>query len=461
MGVKSPAMTKPISQDPTPKHLRPILENLLLRAAHYGAEQAEALGAHGRSLSIGVRGGELEDIDNSEGKDIGLRVFIGQKQACVSSSDMSGTSLDKLAERAVSMAKLAPDDPYCGLADHDKLATQTADLDIYDDTELSAADLLERARRLDGSVSGHKNIMQAEGASANMTKGASFFLTSHGFARGWRSSQHGLSVAAFASNGTSMERDYEYKSTRWFCELPEPETIGEKAAARAVARLGSVKMQSATAPIMFERRIAGTLLSSFLSAISGPAIARGVSFLKDSMGAHIFSEKINIIDDPFLKRKTGSRPWDGEGVAGARLYLVKDGVLQSWMLNCATARKLGLETTGHAHRGMSSPPGVACSNSWIEAGEHTPENMMQDMGEGLLVTEMFGPSLNPNTGDYSVGVAGFAIKNGTRHQPVSEITIAGNILDMFKTMHVANDLIRDEPISTPSILVDKMVIAGA
>ncbi|MBL4853480.1 MAG: TldD/PmbA family protein [Robiginitomaculum sp.] len=447
--------------DLRPDDLKPTVENLLRLAKHYGAHKAEAVGAHGRSLSIGVRGGVLEDIDNSEGRDIGLRVFVGQRQACVSSSDLSQTSLDKLAERAVAMAKLAPEDPYCGLANKDKLATKAPELEIFDPVDLDADMLLGRAKILEATALGVKGVNQAEGANAYMTKGASWLATSDGFDNGWQSSSHGLSVAAFANNSAGMERDYDYKTTRWLADLPSPETIGISAGERAVARLGATKMASTNLPVLFERRVAGSLLASFISAISGPAIARGVSFLKDHMGEQVFHKDITITDDPYLKRGVGSHPWDGEGVAGPALDLVENGVLKSWILNTATANQLGLVTTGHAHRGMSSPPGVSSTNAWITAGKKSPEALMQDIGKGLLITEMFGPSLNPNTGDYSVGIAGFTIEGGQRGAPVSEVTIAGNLLDMFKTMIVANDLELDEGVSSPTMLIENMVVAGA
>jgi len=441
--------------------LKPTLEALLRLAKKHGADEAEAVGAYGRSLSIGVRGGALEDIDNSEGKDIGLRVFVGQRQACVSSSDLSNDSLDKLAERCVAMAKLAPEDAYCGLADKDKLATSEPKLDIYDPTDLDANTLLSRAQELEAAALGIEGVNQAEGANAYSVKGATYLMTTGGFSNGWKSSSHGLSVAAFASNGDAMERDYDYKSTRWLEDLQTPESIGIKAGQRAVARLGAKQMTSGSLPILFERRVANSLLSSFTNAISGSAIARGISFLKDSMDTQIFHESINITDDPYIVRAGGSHPWDGEGVAGKTLTLIENGVLKTWLMNSAAARQLGLSTTGHAHRGMSSPPGISCSNVWMDAGAKSPDALMKDMGEGLFITEMFGPSLNSNTGDYSVGIAGFAIENGERTYPVSEVTIAGNLLDMFKTITAADDLIMDSPVTCPSLLVESMVIAGA
>ena len=453
-------MKKPATTPISPQDQKPALETLLMLAQKHGASKADAIATNGRSLSIGVRAGKLEDIDNSEGEDIGLRVFVGGRQACVSSSDLSQGSLEKLAERAVAMAKLAPEDPWAALADADKLATTEPDLDIFDPVDVNADNLFARAAEVEAAALNVKGVKQAEGANAHCVSAASFFMTSDGFAKGWRSSRHGLSVAAFAGDGANMERDYDYAGTRWLSDLPAPGAIGAKAAARVLARLGATQMSSGAMPVMFDRRVASSLLSSFIGAISGPAIARGVSYLKDAMDTQVFGSGVNITDDPLRMRGTGSRPWDGEGVMSKPLGLIEDGMLRSWMLNTATAAQLGLTTTGHASRDISTPPGVSSSNTHIHAGAQSPESMMKDIGEGLLITEMFGPSINPNTGDYSVGIAGFAIKNGTRSNPVNEVTVAGNLLDMFKNLTPANDLKFDDPIAAPSLLVGDMVIAG-
>jgi len=453
-------MKKAASHTPEIDALRPALKTLLKLAKSAGADAADAISAHGRSLSIGVREGELEDIDNSEGKEIGLRVFIGQRQATVSSSDLSNSSLEKLAERAVAMAKLAPEDPYCGLADSNRLASKTKDLEIYDPTELDAAHLFTRAKEIDKATRSVKGIAQADGAAAYAVSSAVYFMTTDGFAKGWCSSQHGISVSAIAQDKNSMERDYDYAGSRWFEELPTPESVGLKAANRAIARLGSQKMKSAAMPVLYDKRVAASLLGAFTSAISGPSIARGVSFLKDAMDTKVFHPSITVTDDPYMLRGHGSRPWDGEGVAGANMDLIKDGKLTSWLLHTASANQLGLETTGHGRRGIGSPPGVAASNTYIQAGDKSPEQLMKDIGNGLFIAEMFGPSLNANTGDYSVGIAGFAIENGERAGPVSEVTVAGNLKDMFKNMTAANDLEFKQPVSAPSLLISEMVVAG-
>ena len=449
-------MSDPIS----PEALRPALEILLAKAKAYGAEQADAVATHGRSLNITVRGGEMEEVDNSEGRDIGLRVLIGQRQACVSSSDISNASLDKLAERAVAMARLAPEDPYCGLADPASHAGKAPELELFDTADLKPDQLLERALKIEAAALAVKGVTQAEGMSADCSSSAVYFMTSAGFSRGWQSSHHGLSGMALAVSGDEMERDYDYHGTRWLEDLRSPELVGKTAGERAVARIGGRQLDSGSMPVIFDRRVAASLLASMLGGINGSAIARGTSFLKEKMGEQVFAKSINIIDDPLIIRGHASRPWDGEGVGVARTHLIKNGVLQTWLLNTSVAKQLNLKTTGHGARGISSPPGIAPSNTYIEAGSKTPAELMKDMGQGLLVAEMFGPSLNPNTGDYSVGVAGYAIINGQRAHPVSEITIAGNILDMYKTLEPANDLVFEGSTSAPSLLIESMTIAG-
>ncbi len=454
-------MPNPNSTPISPESLRPALKTLLSKAKQFGAEQADAVATHGRSLHVTVRGGEMEEVDNSEGRDIGLRVLIGKQQACVSSSDLSAKSLEKLAERAVAMASLAPEDPYCGLADEKLLSKNGADeLELFDGAELTPEDLLERARRIEAAALSVKGVTQAEGMTAVLSSSAVQFLASNGFDKGWRSSHHGLSGMALAVRGDDMERDYDYSGTRWLADLKSPEDVGRKAGERVIARLGAKQIGSGNLPVLFDRRVAGSLLSAFIGAISGSAIARGTSFLKDKMNEEVFSRHINIIDDPLIIRGHGSRPWDGEGVQVRKQNLIENGVLKTWLLNTSTARQLGLTSTGHGARGISTPPGIAASNTRIEAGAKSPEMMMKEIGKGLLVAEMFGPSLNPNTGDYSVGVAGFAVENGQISHPVSEITIAGNILNMYKTLEPANDLVFDGAIVSPSLLIESMTIAG-
>jgi PmbA protein len=453
-----------LAHDPiTHEALLPTLQALMQAAKRAGATDADAIATHGRSLGIAVRGGEMEDVESSESRDIGLRVMVGQRQACVSSSDLSTDSLNALAERAVAMAKLAPEDPYCGLAKPEQRAEPggAAALDVYDTTEMDPERLQSRALDLEKAALSVKGVAQAEGANASWSTSAMAFATSDGFLDGWRASRHGLSVSAIASQDGAMERDYDYESTRYFDALPTPEAIGVKAGQRAVARLGSRQMVSASLPVIFDERVSGSLVAALLGAINGAAITRGVSFLKDKLNTAVFSPGIDIIDDPFLVRGDGSRPWDGEGVRMSRRHIVEDGQLKTWLLHCASARQLDLETTGHASRGLGAPPGISATNSWLVAGKKTPAELMADAGNGLLISEMFGPSLNSNTGDYSVGVSGFAIENGVRSYPVSEVTIAGNLLEVFAGMIPGTDLVMDGTTNAPSLLCEGLTLAGS
>ncbi len=456
-------MTYPIDAPITAAALAPTLEALLALAKAAGAESCDAVATHGRSLSVAVREGALEDVDNSEGRDVGLRVIVDGRQACVSSSDMSSLSLKMLAERAVAMAKLAPRDPYCGLPDAAHLS-QTGtqpDLELFDPTTKTPEDLKARALEVEAAALAVKGVSQAEGASASWASSAIYFATSDGFQSGWRSSRHGLSVSAIAERNGAMERDYDYDGARWLEDLRGPEDIGRMAGERTIARLGSRQMLSGQYPIVFEERLSGSLISSFLGAINGNAIARGVSFLKDKMGEPIFGDHIQIIDDPLIIRGQGSRPWDGEGLPVQKRELVKNGVLQTWLLNTAAGKQLGLPSTAHATRGIGSPPGISATNTYLAPGEKSLDALLSDMVEGVLITEMFGPSLNSNTGDYSVGVAGFKIENGQRAYPVSEITIAGNLNDAFRSFIPANDIRFDGATNAPSLLVEGLMVAGS
>lgn len=458
-------MTKPLPKsDPIKTEaLYPTLDALLKAAKAAGAESADAVATHGRSLGIAVRDNALEDVESTEGRDIGLRVMIGKRQACVSSSDLSPSSIQALAERAVAMAKLAPEDPYCGLPDEALLSTPGgADkLDVWDDTVMDPVTLKTRAHELEAAALSVKGVSQAEGANASWMTSAFAYATSHGFRDGWRASRHGLSVSAIAEQNGAMERDYDYENKRYFNSLPNPETVGVLAGQRAIARLGSRQIPSASLPIIFDERVAGSLLAALLGAISGPAITRGVSFLKEDLGKAIFAPHIQVLEDPLLPRGDGSRPWDGEALVVKKRHVIKDGILQTWLLNMSSARQLEMDPTGHATRGIGSPPGVSATNTWIAAGAKSPEQLMADIGEGFLIAEMFGPSLNSNTGDYSVGVSGFKIEKGARAFPVSEVTIAGNLKTMFKTMVPASDLKMDSSANAPSLLCEGLTLAGS
>lgn len=452
------ALADPLSLEPLDAPLTALIDHALAA----GAEAADALGLYGRAASITVRGGELEDIDNSEGFDIGLRVMVGQRQACVSSSDLSSGAIQRLAERAVAMAKLAPEDPYCGLAPQDRLSRRRSGdgLDLFDPTILLPAELKTRALEAEAAALAIPGVRQAEGAQASFAWSAVRLRTSAGFDGGYAASRHGVSVSAVAERDGSMERDYDHDGTRWLSDLRTPEDVGREAGERAVARLGATSMSSAALPIIFDRRVSASLVGALIGAISGNAVARGVSFLKDDLGSTLFPSNIQIIEDPLRRRGLSSRPFDGEGIETGEFEIIKNGGLSSWLMNTSAARQLGLESTGHGARGLSSPPGISTSNVALMAGDENPEALIAKAGHGLFVREMFGPSLNPTTGDYSVGVSGFLIENGVRSHPVSEVTIAGNLRDVFASLIPGSDLHYEHETNAPTVLVEGLTIAG-
>jgi PmbA protein len=438
-----------------------LLQDVVAAALKAGADAAEAVSAERRALSIGVRLGELEEVEREESRDLGLRVFVGRRQASVSGSDISAESRAKLVERAVAMAKLAPEDPYAGLADPDRLARgPLPDLDLFDPAEPSAETLEARARAAEAAARAMPKISNSDGGSASWSSSEWKMVTSGGFAGVHRASGFSLGASAIASDEKGMENGYDGRSTRWEADLPSPDAIGAEAGRRAASRLGARKIASTTAPVIFENRLAASLMGPLIGAIAGPAIARGASFLKDKLGQQIFARGVTISDDPHRRRGLGSSPFDDEGVANQRTALIDDGVLTTWLLNSASARQLGLSTTGHASRGLAGPPGVSPSNLTFEPGEKDQAGLMADAGSGLLITSMFGPSLNGNTGDWSVGCAGFWFENGEIAYPVTEITVAGNLIDIYGRITPGSDLEIRGSSNAPSLLIDALAIAG-
>lgn len=438
-----------------------ILMKAIDSARRAGADAADAVLYNAVSTSVSWRMGALEDIERSEGRDLGLRVLFGRRQAMASSTDLSKGAVEALVERCVAMAKAAPEDPYCGLAPDSLLARPPfAALDLGDFNEPSADALKKAAADCEAEALAVKGVVNSSGAAAGYGEGRKWFATSTGFFGASGSSSHSVSVSVLASNDQGMERDYDYDSRMHRADLRIPEAIGRRAGERAVARLSPRKLKSRPAPVIFDQRLSASLLSDFAGAINGAAIARGVSFLKDKLGARIFPKGVDIIDDPLLPRRAGSRPFDGEGVAIEALRVIDDGVLTTWFLNCAQARQLALATNGRATRGVGGPPGSGPTNLTIDAGDESKDAMMRRLGDGLLVTDMFSPQLNANTGDYSVGCAGFWFEGGAIAYPASEITIAGNLLSMFAAIERADDLEFRGAINAPSLHVGVMTIAG-
>lgn len=438
-----------------------LLADVVAAALKAGADAAEAVGAQRSALGINVRLGELEEVEREESRDLGLRVFVGKRQATVSGSDISKEARAKLIERAVAMARLAPEDPYGGLAPKERLAKGPfPDLDLYDPQEPSPESLEEVARAAEDAARANPKVTNSEGGSASASSSHWRLVTSTGFSGVYQASAFSMTASVVAGDGETMESGYDGRSARWRADLPTPESIGQEAARRAAQRLGARKIDSTTAPVIFENRSAMSLIGPLIGAISGPSIARGTSFLKDKLNAQVFAKGVNLVDDPHKVRGLGSSPFDDEGVENRRWALIEDGVLTTWLMNSAAARQLGLESTGHASRGLAGAPGVSVSNLTLEAGSRSQAELMADAGKGLLITSMFGPSLNGNTGDWSVGCAGFWFEGGEIAYPVTEITVAGNLIDMYSRLIPGSDLEIRGAANAPSLLVDGLAIAG-
>ena len=437
------------------------LADLVAAAKRAGADAADALLVQNASLSVSRRLGRIEQLERAEGFDLGLRVFIGKRQAIVSATDPDPKGFATLAERAVAMAKVVPEDPFGGLPDSFDPPRDPGPLDLFDPTEPSAEQLIERAAAAEDAALAVKGITNSEGADAGWGRVRIALAMSNGFAGGYARSSHSLSCTALAGTGTAMERDYEWSSVVHLADLDDPATIGRRAAEKTLARLNPVRAKTARIPVVYDPRVSASLLGHLTSAINGAAVARGTSFLRDAMGTQVLPKGMVVRDDPTRRRGLRSRPFDGEGMAGGRRALVDDGVLASWVLDWRSARQLGLASTGHASRGTGGPPGPAATNLWLEPGAVTPAALMADIAEGLYVTDLIGMGVNGVTGDYSRGAAGFMIRNGQLAEAVSEITIAGNLKQMFLAMVAADDLTFRRGSDAPTIRVDGMTLAGA
>ena len=435
-------------------------ERLVKAALAAGADSADAVAVRGLSQSIEVRDGAVEESESSEGDDLGLRVLVGRRQAVVSTNDMSGDGSKMLAERAVAMARVASEDKYAGLADVSQLAKSFPELDLIDRGLPSVQQLEQMARAAEAAGLSVKGISKSGGASASAGIGGMVLVTSHGFRGAYLGSSHGVSMTAIAGEGTGMERDYDYSSVRHASDLESPDKLGRTAGLRAIERLNPRKVTTRKVPVVFDPRVANSLVSHLASAVNGASIARKTSFLREKMGTKLFADGIRIVDDPHRLRGLRSHPFDGEGVAGKKLALVDDGVLMSWILDCGTARELGLTTTGHASRGVSSSPSPSASNLHLEAGTMTPAELIADIKDGFYVTDLIGSGVNMVTGDYSRGASGFWIENGQRTYAVSEVTIAGHLNDIFSSMTPANDLTFKYGINAPTVRLEGLTVAG-
>jgi len=404
--------------------------------------------------------GQPEHLERAEGADIGLRILIGKRQAIASTSNISEQALDELLDRALAMAKVVPEDEFCGLAPQDLLAGDTPELDEADTTQPSTKILNDLAVRAESAALAVNGVNNSEGGDAGWSRSLVALVTSNGFSRTRVRTGFSLGIAVLAGEGTAMERDYDWATAVHLEDLPEPEEIGRRAGEQAVKRLGPRKVETAQVPIIYDPRVSEAIPTHLAGAINGAAVARGTTFLKNKMGAQVMAKGLTIIDDPLRRRGLRSKGFDGEGIATKRRALIEDGVLKSWVLDLRSARQLGLKTTGNASRGTSSPPMPSATNLHLEAGTISREDLINGVEQGFYVTEMMGHGINIVTGDYSRGATGFWIENGEIAAPVSEVTIAGNLQDMFMQITPADDLVFRYGTNAPTVRVDGMTVAG-
>ncbi len=440
------------------------ISHVLLEAARKaGAEAADTIVLDGSSVSVEVRGGALEHAERSEGTDLGLRVFLGQRQAIVSSSDSRPETLTAMAERAVAMAREAPDDPYAGLAQSDQLAANwdTETLELFDPApEPSAEDLMQDALAAEAAALSVQGVTQVSDAAASYGTHRVHLAATNGFSGGYVRSSRSTSCVAISGEGTGMERDYDGDSRTFQSDLRSPADIGQSAGERAVQQVGARQPATGTFPVLFDERISSSLIGHLLGASNGSAIARGASWLSDCLGEQVLPDHLSLIEDPHRPRISGSRPFDAEGLPTRRRAIVENGTLTGWTLDLSSARKLDMASTGNAARGVSGPPSPSNWNLSLTQGDQSRAELLRDMGTGLLVTSMIGSTINPNTGDYSRGASGFWVENGEIAYPVNECTIAGNLRDMLKRIIPANDARTYLSRVVPSLLIEGMTLAG-
>jgi len=446
----------------TPEQARRIVESLVERGIGAGATAADAIYVGSRSSGVQVRLGELEDVARSEGEEIGLRLFVGQRSASVASSDLSKEVLDMLVERCLAMAKEAPEDPFAGLAPTELLHRgELPFIDNEDSREPDPAELRERALEAENAALAIAGVTNSSGSGASASASTLALATSGGFSGAYRTSGHGCSTTVVAGEGSGMQRDHAWHSARHLEDLEAPHIIGRRAGERAVARLNPTRPRPGKYPVLFEPRAGASLLGHFIGAINGSAVARKTSFLQDKLGDRVFAAGITIIDDPLRLRGLRSRPFDGEGLSVSRRELVVDGILQSWIAESASARQLGIQPTGNASRGVGGAPGAAPTNLYMTAGSRTREELLAAFPEAVLVTELIGQGVNNVTGDYSRGATGFMVRNGEIAEPVAEITVASNLIDMFATLEPASDLEFRYGTDVATLLVPEMTVGSA
>ena len=434
-----------------------LLDDLVARAKKSGADAAEAIASDSVSLSIRLRLGKTEKLERSESGDLTLRVFVGRRAASVSTSDRSSQALDDLVARALAMARTVPEDPYAGLAAPDEIARTLPDLDLWDANEPSAETMLDMARRGEDAALAVPKVTNSEGAETGWRAATVSVVSSNGFAHAIKHSGSQVAVSAIASENGEMERDDDWSAAVHFADLRGAEDVGASAGRRAVHRLGSRKAPTGQVPVIYDPRVSADILRNLSGAISGPSIARGTSFLKDSLGKPVMSPSITVTDEPHKKRGLRSSPCDREGIPNRRRAIVDRGVLTTWLLDLRSSRQLGMKSTGHGSGGG----GVSPANLWIEPGVVTAAELIGDIKRGLYVTELIGMGVNGITGDYSRGAAGFWIENGELVWPVSEVTVASNLKLMFASLTAANDLTFRTGVDAPTLRIDGMTVAGS
>lgn len=437
-----------------------LIIDIIDKAKKLGATDADAVIINSLSIDAEVRLSNVVSIERSENIALGIRVLINGQQAMVSTSDLNKKSIDEVLHRAISMAKVTPSNPHAFLATQEQLADKIMDLNLYDNNEPTAENLIERAKETESFALSDNLVTNSNGAQASYAASKLYFAASNGFAQSYSTSGSSLSVSVIAGKDENMQRDYAYSSAIFTKDLKTPEEIGKEAAKRAVDKLLPKKLATSEMAVIFEPRTARRLLAAFASSINGSAISRGTSFLVNTIGQQIFNNNINIIDDPFIMKAFASRPFDAEGLLGKKRNIIEQGILQHYFLDLQTASKLKMQSTGHATRGIATAPVPSCSNLYIESGTVSLQEMIKSIKKGLLITEIFGHGANIITGDYSQGASGFYIENGEITYPVSEITIASNLKSMFSQVIPADDLKFEASINSPSLLIEKMTIAG-
>jgi PmbA protein len=435
--------------------------NLVALAMKAGADAADTVYVGNGATSVQMRLGNLEDVERSEGEEIGLRVFIGKQSASTSSSDLSLQALTALAERAVAMAGQAPEDEFAGLAPQDRLMTGAIPaLETDDNLDVTPEALRQRALAAEDAARSVAGVTNSEGGSASAGRAVVAIATSHGFSGSYSGSSHGVSASVLAGEGSNMQRDYAYHSVRYLDDLDASDVIGREAGERAVARMNPIKLKSGSMPVVFDPRVGSGLIGHLIGAITGGSIARKTSFLLDRLGKAVFAKGVTIVDDPLRLRGLRSKPFDGEGLPTSATTLIDDGVLTGWLMESASARQLGLQPTGHAARGVSGAPGAGTTNVHMAPGALSRTELMADIKEGFYVTELIGQGVNGLTGDYSRGAGGFVIRDGHIAEAVAEVTIAGNLKDMFAALVPANDLEFRYGTNAPTVRIDGMMLAG-